>query len=239
MRALTHLRSEKGSMSIVTLFTLAMVIVGSIFLFYFFTAYIEKRQSQNIADAASLAAAQELRDKFEQEMKRKTGETIGDFMTELDSAYNAIVPVETRPPYDDFKKTYIGDHLRTEELKQKLAAGTFDNDEDWLLVVKEPYFQSKFTAQANGDLLYDAFNQNAAAIRAAAEYAIALNRGKPTGKITFPDEQKPKLLLEATRTVRIDTVGVDKEINSVASAGVSSASFDIDVSGKTPREIQW
>jgi len=239
MRADTYLCNEKGSMSIVTLCTLALVIAGSIYMFYFFAVYIEKRQAQNIADAASLAAVQVLRDKFEEAMKKKTGETVEQFLAELSSEYEAIDPEEGRPPFEEFKKSYINDHLQSDELKRKLIADSYDNDDDWPLVVKEKHFADLFTARKNGDMLYDAYNQNAGLIQAAAQDAIELNHGKPSGKITFPDEKKPKLLLEASRTIRIDAIGLEKEIVTVAAAGVGSKHFDLDGSGKTPRDIRW
>ncbi len=234
-----YLRNEKGSMSIVALFTLAAVIIGSVFLFYFFTAFVEKRQAQNIADAAALAAAQVLRDKFEEAMKNKTEETLNRFLNAtLPSEYDKLSE-DPKPEFEDFRKKFIDANIRSEELKQKLLSETYRNDEDWPLVVKEPFFQSEYDAQQNGDILYQAFVQNGPAIGDAARTAIELNHGKPTGIITFPDEGKPKLLVEAARTVRIDNIGLEKDISTVAAAGVSSKEFDIDVGSKTPRSIRW
>jgi hypothetical protein len=235
----TNLFNQKGSMSIVTLFTLAMVIIGSVFLFYFFTAFVEKRQAQNIADASALAAAQVLRDKFEEAMMKKTDETMNRFLdTTIPSEY-AKLTEDPKPEFDEFTQRFIDTNIRTDELKQKLLSKSYRNDEDWLLVVKEPYFQSEYGAQQNGDTLYQAFVQNGQWIEDAARTAAELNHGKPTGTITFPDEGKPKLLVEAARTIRIDNIGLEKDITTVAAAGVDSKDFEIDVSGKTPREVRW
>ncbi|WJH34640.1 hypothetical protein N6H14_33635 [Paenibacillus sp. CC-CFT747] len=68
---LRPLNNEKGSMSILSLFTVIGVVAGSVWMLYFFMGFIEKRQSQNIADAAALAASQELRDRYEDAMKDK------------------------------------------------------------------------------------------------------------------------------------------------------------------------
>ena len=226
-------------MAIVTLFTLSVVILGSVFLYYFFTVFIEKRQAQNIADASALAAAQALRDTFEEEMRKKTEETLNRFLNhEIPLEYSLLN--ETPPPdFEEFKKQYIDEKIETAELASKLINGTYIHDDDWLLIVKEPYFRDDYNAEKNGETLYDAFVRNAAVIRDAAKRAIELNHGKPEGKITFPDEGKPKLLMEAVRMIEIDNIGLKQELAASAAAGIGSGEFDIDVRGKTPRTIQW
>ena len=238
-KARRSILNEKGSMSIVTLFTLSVVIIGSVFLFYFFTVFIEKRQAQNIADASSLAAAQVLRDKFEEAMKKKAEETLDRFLNrEIPTEY-ALLAETPLPDYEEFKKQYIEEKIGTVELASRLIHGSFIHDDDWLLIVKEPYFRGEYTAEKNGETLYDAFVRNAAVIGDAAKRVIELNHGKAEGKITFPDEGKPKLKMEAVRIIEIDNIGLKRELAAVAAAGIGSKAFDIDVRGKTPRTIQW
>jgi len=258
------LGDQRGSMSIVAFCTLGFVIIGSIFLFYFFTAFIEKRQAQNIADAASLAAARQLRDDFEKAMQDKADQVLQEFngmidqliAAESDSDEGSGEPADGSggPPAEDGSapeakeppvpgtpeyKDLLARFIKSRELLDKLAAGTYDSAKDWLLVVKEPYFHGKFSAQANGDLLYDIFNRHAGDISYAARLAIEQNHGKPEGSLTFPDDGKPKFVLEAARTMKIDKVGLERDIKARSAAGVSSKDFDIDVGSKPPRTISW
>ena len=231
--------NEKGSMSILTVFTLAAVIMGSVYLFYFFTAFIEKRQAQNIADASSLAAVQVLRDKFEEEMEKKTFDTLDEFLNaEIPDEYDKLTD-EPPPDFEQFKNDYIDDKIQTAELAGKLKSGTYDHDEDWLLIVKEPYFRHEYTASKNGEILYEAFLRYSAEIGDAARTAAILNHGKSEGKITFPDEGKPKLLTEAARIIKIGGIGLEQEMKAAAASGIGSSQFDIDVGSKSPRTIYW
>lgn len=231
------LSDERGSMSLVTVFTLAVVLIGSVFLFYFFTVYIEKRQAQNIADAASLVAAQTLSDKYEEQMQHKAEEAWTDFKTMLEEEL-ALMPEDEKSSIEEI----AADKYLQKEVLLPFLNGTkqFDRKEDWLLIVQEPYFQENgFSARQNGDMLYDTYRQHASVIQAAVRTTIALNHGKETGELTFPIDRKPKLILEAAAVINIDKIDLEKDIRAAAASSIGSKNMEIDVSTKPPLTVSW
>lgn len=249
-------KNERGSMSLLAIGTLALVIIVSVYLFYFFTVFIEKRQAQNIADAASLTAVQTIREEYEEAMQDKAENEIEAFLLEYSELLKPAVPdTEGESPLPESGSDTEGgptgsiippvpalkleDLIDSPELRSLIANETFDKKEHWLLVAKESYFEDEFTARKNGELLYDVIRREAGQVEAAAREAVAANNGKAGGSLTFPVEGEPKFLLKATRTMKLDSIGFEKDILTGAAAGISSKEVPIDVSGKAPFTIYW
>lgn len=249
-------KNERGSMSLLAIGTLALVIIVSVYLFYFFTVFIEKRQAQNIADAASLTAVQTIREEYEEAMQDKVENEIQTFLLEYSDLLKPAVPdTEEESPLPENGSEAEGgpsgsvippepalkleDLIGSSELRRLIEDETFDEEEHWLLVAKESYFADQFTARKNGELLYDVIRREAGKVEAAAREAIAANNGKTGGSLTFPVEGEPKFLLKATRTMKLDSIGFEKDIITGAAAGISSKEVPIDVSGKPPFTIYW
>lgn len=243
-------------MSLLAIGTLALVIIVSVYLFYFFTVFIEKRQAQNIADAASLTAVQTIREEYEEAMQDKAENEIQAFHLEYSELLNPAVPdTEEETPLPESGSEDEGgpsgsvippipalkleDLIDSPELRRLIKDGTFDREEHWLLVAKESYFADQYTARKNGELLYDVIRREAGQVEAAAREAVAANNGKAGGSLTFPVEGEPKFLLKATRTMKLESIGFEKDIITGAAAGISSKEVPIDVSGKPPFTIYW
>ncbi|WP_411347831.1 pilus assembly protein TadG-related protein [Paenibacillus sp. WLX2291] len=230
-----RMNNERGGMSILTIATLAFVILGSAFMFYYFTVFIEKRQAQNIADAASLTAVQEVKKQYELGLEQRADETISDYLEDLQKRQEA--------PDDGEGLTLeemIKDDIQTPELEEMLIGEQFDAQRDWPLVVKEPHFAEDFTASKNGDLLYERMVQYSNQISAAASLAIQTNGGNTSeGSLTFPVEREPKFKLTAARTLNLQNIGIEEDIMAASAAGIGSKDIPIDVSSKTPIVIRW
>ncbi len=224
-----RMNNERGSMSLLTIATLAFVILGSAFMFYYFTVFIEKRQAQNIADAASLTAIQEVKKQYELGMEERAEDTIEEYLKDIKERAGG-------GSLDDLIKKDI----ETPELKKVLLDDDYDIEKDWPLVVKEPHFAEDFTASENGDLLYDRIVQYSNQISAAASQAIDANGGNTAeGSLTFPVEREPKFKLTAARTLQLDQLGLQENIMAASAAGIGSKDIPIDVSTKTPIVIRW
>lgn len=246
-------KNERGSMSLLAVGILALVIIVSVYLFYFFSVFIEKRQAQNIADAASLTAVQTIREEYEEAMQDKAENEIQAFLLEYSELLKPAVPdTEEESPLPETGSEAEGgsvvppepalkleDLIGSSELRRLIKDETFDEEEHWLLVAKEGYFADQFTARKNGELLYDVIRRESGKVEAAAREAIAANNGKAGGSLTFPVEGEPKFLLKATRTMKLDSIGFEKDIITGAAAGISSKEVPIDVSGKPPFTIYW
>ncbi|MGO4545950.1 pilus assembly protein TadG-related protein [Paenibacillus sp. 2TAB23] len=251
-------KNERGSMSLLAIGTLALVIIVSVYLFYFFTVFIEKRQAQNIADAASLTAVQTIREEYEEAMQDKAERELQQFLLEYDELLNppasvpdteeeASTPENGSEPGDGeagsdiptLPTIKLEDLIDSLELRRLIKDGGFDKEEHWPLVAKESYFSDQFTARKNGDLLYDVIRRESGKVESVAREAVTANKGKAGGSLTFPVEGEPKFLLKATRTMKLDSVGFEKDIITGAAAGISSKEVPIDVSGKPPFTIYW
>ncbi len=227
-----RMHNERGSMSILTIATLAFVILGSAFMFYYFTVFIEKRQAQNIADAASLTAIQEVKKQYELGLEERADETLKEYLKNAKEQAGA----EAGGALDDLIKKDI----ETPELEKVLLDDDYDSEKDWPLVVKEPHFAEDFTASKNGDLLYERIVQYSSQISAAASAAIDANGGDTSeGSMTFPVEREPKFKLTAARTLNLDSIGLQENIMAASAAGIGSKDIPIDVSTKTPIVIRW
>ncbi|MFC4779543.1 pilus assembly protein TadG-related protein [Paenibacillus sp. GCM10023252] len=233
----TVIRNERGSMSLLAIGTLALVIVLSVYLFYFFTVFIEKRQAQNIADAASLTAVQKIKDEYEEAMQDKAEDEVLQFRLKYIGLLEPAIPGIPLLPVNPSIK--LEDLIEDSELLQLIKDDEFDKREHWQLLTKEPFFADQFTPRKNGDLLYDVIRQESRKIEAAAREAVAANNGKAGGSLTFPVEGEPKFLLRATRTMELPSINLQKDIVTSAAAGISSKSLPIDVSGKAPFTIYW
>lgn len=251
-----HLANERGSVALFTVFLLGLSFVAAVVLFYLFSVHTEKRQSQNIADAVALAAADVLGDAFKQEMM----ESVSDNLLLLDEELGQSEeeeqpepsdapppsgepegggePEETPPPKT--KEDRLRELLTSSELAAKLIGGTFDLEKDWLLVVEEPFFAEDYTAERNGERLYEAFLHNAGDIEAAAKQLIDKNKGERSGTvISFPMDGEPSLQVEAFNKVQFEAVvHVEDVLGARSASSVSSSHFDIDVSMKTVKEIR-
>ncbi|WP_068777493.1 hypothetical protein [Paenibacillus sp. FJAT-26967] len=235
---LSPLRNETGSTSILTVFTLGAVIIGSVCMFYYFTVFIEKRQAQNIADTGAIAAVQTLRDEFQKKMEDASEESMSNLLEKIDK-YIESFPEEDRPTFEEAVENFLG----SGELTEIVKSHAFKAKDHWLLVVKHTHFASDYTAEKNGDKLMDAYLQNSELIKYAAVTAIEQNKGNSlVGEIEFPFENEsgepPKLLLKAARTLKIDGLSFEKDLDAAAAANVSSKDFDITVRA-APARISW
>jgi|GEM_PF-1693004 len=242
-------RNERGSTAIFTVFLLGIVFVASIFLFYFFSVYVEKRQSQNIADGVALAAVDVLRTEFKKDMQDSVSENVALLRQRVQELYDAQPdppePDEDEegesppPPPKKTREEILRELISGQELADKLVSGRFRLADDWLLVVKETYFASQYTADRNGDRLYDAYVQNAGLIEAAVRGVVDRNGGEREGTvISFPIDGKPLLYAEAVNKVVFESVvAVDEELAARSAGSIGSSHFAIDVSRKPVRKI--
>lgn len=243
------LHNEQGGMSILTVSTLAFVIIGSVFLFYYFTVFIEKRQAQNVADAASLTAVQEVKKQYELAMQEKADQVVQDYLDKLDEDTSENSASDSNVASDSGKEggdsgadheEQIKKDIDTKKLEDLLIDQQFNAEQDWMLVIKEPYFEDEFTATKNGDLLYDRMRQYANQIGASAKQAIDSNGGNTgEGSLTFPVEGEPKFKLSAARTLKLQNLGIEEDIFAASAAGIGSKDVPIDVSTKPEFTINW
>lgn len=242
-------RNERGSTAIFTVFLLGIVFVASIFLFYFFNVYVEKRQSQNLADGVALAAVDVLRTEFKKDMQDSVSENVALLWQTVRAIYDAQpdppVPdedVDPPPPPPPPKKTMeeiLRELISNQELADKLVSGSFRLADDWLLVVNESYFARHYTAERNGDRLYDAYVQNASLIEVAVKGVVDRNNGERAGTvISFPIDGEPLLYAEAVNRVVYEAViALDEELAARSAGSIGSRHFPIDVSRKPVRRI--
>ncbi|MBP1930701.1 pilus assembly protein TadG-related protein [Ammoniphilus resinae] len=231
---MTKLRDENGSISILAIYTVLLVVAATFLISHFFHGYVVKRQSQNVADSAALAAVQVLKEKYEEEMKQRVELELLDFWNEInfelaDCLATGLTPCLT-------KEELVQDKIQNPDLEAKLLAYLLypAGEIDWLLVMKEPYFAGEFTARKNGDVLYDVCRREASLIHSVSVDLASKNQGENQLSLTFPVEGEPKLLVEGSKKLEVDTiVQFSGDIPSASAAGIS-ADFDIDVSHKTP-----
>ncbi|GLX68724.1 pilus assembly protein TadG-related protein [Paenibacillus glycanilyticus] len=250
-----HLTNERGSIALFTVFLLGVSFVAAIVLFYVFSVHTEKRQSQNIADAVALAAADVLGDAFTQEMMDSVAENLLLLNDEIDSSEEEEPEPSDAPPLSatpdsseeeeptdppKSKEDKLRELLDSTVLVTKLMNGTFDLEKDWILVVEEPYFADDYTARKNGDRLYDAFLHNAGDIEAVARQMVDRNKGERSGTvISFPMDGEPALQVDAFNKVQFEAVvHVEDVLGARSASSVSSSHFNIDVSMKTVKEIR-
>jgi hypothetical protein len=240
-------RKEEGNVTIFGLFLVMAAIVGFVYLTYFYGGFIVRRQAQNAVDSAALAAAIELRNRFEENMAKKADESAVGLIDEVEEEVRQceMSRDEDDPPCPT-EEDLIREKISDAALEQKLVAwqqgssGAFDAEKDWLLVVTEKYFASDYTAEKNGDVLYDTYLQFSNEIKNAALEAAAKNDGKADVKIQFPVDQVPKLTVRGAKTYDLDALlsGSSVDVPALAATGVSDDLFPIDVSGKVPATIR-
>ncbi|RXT07825.1 pilus assembly protein TadG-related protein [Ammoniphilus sp. CFH 90114] len=222
--------NERGSIAILALYTVLAVIAGTMIISHFFGVYVVKRQSQNVADSASLAAVQVLKQKYEEEMKDKVDYVLHEFWVDIDLEIATCLASGVLPCLT--KEELVEQRIQDARLRQMLLDPT--SEVEWLLVVTEPYFSGEFTAQKNGDRLYDVCRREASAIRAAALDLSVRNEGSSQLTLTFPVDGEPKVQVKGHKTINIDQiVTFSEDIPSYSAAGLQT-SFDIDVSHKVP-----
>ncbi|WP_194843262.1 pilus assembly protein TadG-related protein [Paenibacillus sp. B01] len=259
------LRDERGGMSLLGIGMMAMFILLAIYLFYFYTVFIEKRQAQNVADAAALAAVETIKELYEEALEQEAGAqarklhegeqearrtpepTPTSVPTPTPSspagglpdatATPTSTPTPSAPPSErgEFDDERLYDEI-VEEERFRDADWLSDN---WMRIVRERYFADSFTATRNGDLLYDTVKRHSGRISAAARETARRNEGLPNGGLEFPYERKPKFLLESGRTITLETIGIRSDLTAKAAAALGSKEIPIDVSSKVPMMIYW
>lgn len=243
--------NERGSAALLTVFLLGLAFVAAMLLYYFYSVYIEKRQSQNIADAVALASADVLRDAYRERIISDVTASVRELWETVQAIYDAQPdppsPVEGEappaipPPPKKTKEEILRELIADPVLENKLAGGSFNAGEDWLLVVLEAYFAGDYTASRNGDRLYDTFNHAAPRIEAAAKRVIDKNGGRREGtEIAFPVEGKPLLHVKAVNEFAFGgLLHITDELPSRSASSIDSSRFGIDVSGKPVRKIMF
>lgn len=267
-RGLGALRNERGSMSLLGIGMVAMFIVLAIYLFYFYTVFIEKRQAQNVADAASLAAVETIKDVYEKALEgRAFQEAERLYDGEMDARRTpsptptptptptpsnpaglpgaTVTPTPTPTPTPkpsappSQRRLFADKKLYDEIVEDRMHRRSGWMEDNWMRIVKERFFADEFTASRNGELLYDTIKHESGLIGGAAKETARRNEGVAGGSLLFPSEGKPKFLLESGRTLTIDAIGIREDIPALAAAGLNSKSIPIDVSGKVPFKIHW
>ncbi|MGN7454054.1 pilus assembly protein TadG-related protein [Paenibacillus pasadenensis] len=255
------LRDERGGMSLLGIGMMAMFILLAIYLFYFYTVFIEKRQAQNVADAAALAAVETIKELYEEALEQEAGvqarklhegeqearrtpeptptpvptPTPSSPAGELPDATATPTPSALPSERGEFDDERLYDEI-VEEERFRDAGWLSDN---WMRIVRERYFADSFTATRNGDLLYDTVKRQSGRISAAARETARRNEGLPNGGLEFPYERKPKFLLESGRTITLETIGIRSDLTAKAAAALGSKEIPIDVSSKVPMMIYW
>lgn len=224
------LNNERGNVTFATLYMLMFIIVGSFILLQLYGVYISRRQAQNIADSAALAAVQELRNKYEQEMQSRVSVALSDFWTEVSDYQNSFE--EDPPSTEEVVRSWISDTTLQDQLLGYASL-------DWARVVNENWFKNRgyFGPQRNGDILYEVCLSNSTSIKNTAKTLIEKNRGKGNDfSIQFPAEQEPKILLTAKKTFKIGMETIinfqsQDDVPATSAAGID-APFPIDVANK-------
>ncbi|MHA6482834.1 pilus assembly protein TadG-related protein [Paenibacillus sp. strain BS8-2] len=256
-------RNERGGAALMTVFLVGVAFMAAMLMFYFYSVYTEKRQSQNIADAVALAAADVLRHDYQERMMDDVSDTLDEFFelveerlgpsdtptpsptntpTVSPSGTPTPTPAPTpTPPPRLTRAEIIRLLIVSEALEAKLVNRSFDLEDDWLLVVLEPYFASDYTASKNGDRLYDTFNHSASRIEAAAKRVIDMNKGRRDGtEIAFPVEGKPQMHITAVKEIKFTgMIDLRDELHSKSASSIDSDRFNIDVSRKPVKYIRF
>ncbi|WP_438431160.1 Tad domain-containing protein [Gorillibacterium sp. sgz500922] len=256
------LRNDKGNVTLLTLFTLVGILFVSGIMLYFFSTHIVRRQSQNVTDSAALAAVQVLKDRYEEAMQDEASRELDRVLDEANRwiddwirSHSSSVPPAAPggspglpaaspagPAPSPPDPPTLEDALRELGVSSEVIALVyprylFRKEYDYLKVVKDPYFA--FTAERNGDLLYDTYLGSSGEIQAAVRDIIARNNGTAgdRGAIWFPTDNEPKLSLTAGAELKLEKVGFDEDIYSEAGASIHSKDFPIAMSNQVPRQI--
>lgn len=236
------LQKEDGNVTILALFLVMAAIVGMVYLSYYYGGFITRRQAQNTVDSAGVAAAIELRNLFEEKMQKKTDETVTEF---IDKVKEEVRKCEDKRDEDDptcpTVEELIEERIHDAELEDILVRDKkIAPEEDWVLVVNEEHFEDDYTAEKNGDVLYDTYVQHASDIKNAALEAVEKNKGKADVTIVFPVDQKPKLTIEGAKVYNLDSLlaGSSIDVPATAATGVNSPDVPIDVASKVPARIR-
>lgn len=236
------LQKEDGNVTIFALFLVMAAIVGMVYLSYYYGGFITRRQAQNAVDSAGVAAAIELRNLFEEKMQKKTDETVTEF---IDKVKEEVRKCEDKRDEDDppcpTVEELIEERIHDAELEDILVRDKkITPEEDWVLVVNEEHFEDDYTAEKNGDVLYDTYVQHASDIKNAALEAVEKNKGKADVTIVFPVDQKPKLTIEGAKVYNLDSLlaGSSIDVPATAATGVDSPDVPIDVASKVPARIR-
>lgn len=252
---------QKGNITLVALFTLVGFVFISMAMLYFFSTHIVRRQSQNVTDSAALAAAQILRNNYEEAMQDEASRELDKALQEAadriqewlrdnsptpppasapaptGSDLSPATPAPSPPDPPNLGEMLAEMGVSREVIALVYPTYTFRKEDDYLSVVKDPYFA--FTAKRNGAILYDSYLSSAGEIQSAAKDIIVRNHGTggDEGEIRFPVDNEPKLSLTAGAELKIEKIRVDEKVYSHAGAGINSKDFPIAMSNQVPRQI--
>lgn len=175
--------------------------------------YINKRYIQNAADAASLAAAKTLANKYKEELILRREQSLKGFWDEVELAANDQVDLEAK---------FIDEKIGSPELRQTLKAHKTPSILQLNKETKYQPFISEFSIANLSEILYvTAGRYREEIFRSAEEYAVK-NGALSQVRGTFPADGQPKIRVETRKIVKLpifdDFLANEKRYISIPSA---------------------
>lgn len=108
---LKRLKNEEGNTTIIVLIILMAAILMSFVFFDMFTTYVTKRVSQSAADAAAIAASQEMKKTYQNEMREHINNELEDLRSQLETEVENIINEENERRAEEEEEPLTDDEI--------------------------------------------------------------------------------------------------------------------------------
>lgn len=193
--------------------------------------YIKKEFTQNAADAASLAAAKTLANKYKAELIFRREQALRNFWNEVELAANGQPNLE---------EGIIEEKIGSPELRQVLKTHKTPSIRQLNNETKYQPFASEFSTENLSEILYFTTSRYREDIFRSAEIFASKNGALSQVRGIFPADGQPKIRIETRKIVKLPIFDeflptAKRYISMPSAAKVSSPDLPpLNLKGKTP-----
>lgn len=197
--------NERGNATVITVGILLATMMMIVLLATIFSIYINKRQMQTAADAASLGAVKTLSERYKQELIQQRKQSLQHFWAEVEQQMTrqtnnlTLTPPESKKMREQIIDDLIGlEQLRTELKSNRTPSVKLLHNES-----RYQYFAQQFSSERLGDILYQTASQNRQAILKSAGEMAVKNGAEKKVQGVFPADQQPKIMFTVQKPIRL------------------------------------
>lgn len=223
--------NQSGNSVIITTGIFVIGLMTILLMITIMGVYINKRYMQNAADAASLAAARTLANKYKDELILRREQSLKEFWNEVKQAANGQV---------DLESSFIDEKIGSPGLRQTLKAHKVPSIRQLNNETKYQPFINQFSTAKLSEILYFTTGQYREEIFGSAEEYAVKNGGLGQVRGFFPADGQPKIRVEIRKSVKLPIFDEllppeNRYISIPSAAKVHSSDLPpLNVKGKIP-----